>query len=60
MDKNSVIELNRCLLIENICIVFACAITVGCVAIGTGSLHCMWGLIFLAFMNARFIMPKDA
>ncbi len=43
---------------ENIFTVFAAALCVGVVAIGTESLHCLWGLLILLNLNTSF--GKDA
>ena len=37
---------------ENIITVLACAACISLVAIGTGSLHCFWGLLILLNTNS--------
>mgnify|MGYP005994581067 CR=1 FL=1 len=45
MDKQ--VELYKLAMKENIFTVLASAVCVSGVAVGTGSLHCFWGLVIL-------------
>lgn len=51
------IEVYKLMVAENTATVFATALCVGLVAIGTGSLHCLWGLLIL--LNITFFKKKD-
>lgn len=51
------IEAYRLMVRENTATVFATALCVGLVAIGTGSLHCLWGLLIL--LNINSFKDKD-
>ncbi len=42
-----VVEMHRQVMIENIATVTVTALAIAGVAIGTGSLHCFWGLLIL-------------
>lgn len=52
MDEESdQIKIYKAGMKENIFTVFAAALCIGLVAIGTGSLHCFWGLLLLVNLN---------
>lgn len=51
------IEAYRLMVRENTATVLAAALCVGLVAIGTGSLHCLWGLLIL--LNINSFKDKD-
>jgi predicted cobalt transporter CbtA len=42
---------------ENIATVFASALCIGLIALGTNSLHCLWGLLIL--INLDFIRKPE-
>ena len=50
LDRN--LEIQRQIMIENICTVFATALCVGAVALATESLHCFWGLAILVNLGS--------
>lgn len=50
-EAEAIVQVIKDARIENIATVFAAALCVGMVAIGTGSLHSLWGLLILLNIN---------
>lgn len=50
-DNERQVAFYKSAIIENICTVFAAAICVGLLAVGTGSMHSLWGLVILLNLN---------
>jgi hypothetical protein len=51
MNEENFLQLANNAHTENICAVFAAALCVGLLAIGTGSLGALWGLLILPNLN---------
>ena len=47
----------RFMIVENSITILACAIAIAGIAIGTNSLHCLWGLLLLINLT-HFTPPK--
>lgn len=50
-SDEAIVQIYKHARMENIATVFAAALCVGMVAIGTGSLHSLWGLLILLNIN---------